>query len=426
MSIEIITIGREILDGRVVDTNSAFFGQELSKIGQVPRHFQRVDDIEGDIIAAFKLAASRSKYVLVSGGLGPTSDDITAAVFAKFLGKPLIENAEAKELVRQAFERIKRPIISEQWKQALMAEGAKALPNPNGTAPGFWYEQNSIKWFFVPGVPREMKPMFLNHVLPKIPADDKFQNKMWLTQFTSEGELQQRLGAVIKALPSEISFFYRTRFPENHLGISGSLRTEELKTQFASAAKKIEALLGDDIYSAREDVSLEKVVIDSAIANKQQLMSVESCTGGLVASRLTDVAGSSGAVWGNFVSYDNRAKEWLAEQAGLGGEISAALKAHGAVSSEVATLMAKSGALVFLKNHPQKSVLCVSTTGIAGPSGGSADKPVGTCFVSVSNGTQEMLAQRVQARAGLERDQLKLFFSQKALDALRLTMKNLG
>jgi nicotinamide-nucleotide amidase len=419
VSIEIITIGREILDGRVIDTNSAFLGQELSSIGQVPKFVQRVDDNEVDMIAAFALAASRSKFVLVSGGLGPTSDDLTAFVFAKFLNKPFETNLVAKNQIQAAFERMKRPIISAQWKQAMLVAGAEVLENPHGTAPGFMYHDGLVAWFFMPGVPRELKPMFLKHVLPKIPADKKFKRSMWITQFTSEGELQQRLAQVIGSLPREISFFYRTRFPENHLGLSGSLSSPELEKSFIESSQQISDLLGHDVFTTNENQSLERVVIEEAIRTNQHICSVESCTGGLVSSRLTDVSGSSQVFWGSTISYSNDHKVALAESVGLGQEMKRSLETEGAVSKSTAELMAHCGARLFLAKNPGGKVLSVSTTGIAGPLGGTDSKPVGTCFISVSNGVTILANHEVRSRVNLMRDQQKLYFSQVALNEVR-------
>jgi len=419
VNIEIITIGREILDGRVIDTNSAFFGQQLTRVGHVPRHFQRVDDIAADILSAFRLAATRARYVLVSGGLGPTSDDITAEVFAKFLGRPLAPHPEAREAVRQAFARIQRPIHDTQWKQAHLPEGVSILPNPNGTAPGFTLTHDGVTWFFMPGVPRELYPMFLDHVLPGIPPDAHFQKWMWMTHFTSEGELQHRLGDIIAALPPELSFFYRTRFPENHLGLSGSCTTPALKKHFAETVHRVSERLGTDVYSEDELLTLERSVGTLAEGRGIFLVSVESCTGGLVAHRLTDMPGASKSYWGSFVTYDNEAKALVAESAGLGDEMRTALERHGAVSEETAGVMARAGAQQCLSKRPGAKVLSVSTTGIAGPDGGSAEKPVGLCFLAVSDGERVLASEKFQARPGLARDQLKLLFSQKALDLLR-------
>lgn len=422
MIIEIITIGREILDGRVVDTNSVFFGQELGRLGQVPRYLQRVDDIAGDILNAFNIAASRADVVLVSGGLGPTSDDITAETFAKFVGEPWVEHLAAREQVQKAFARIQRPIHDSQWKQARLAQNARLLDNPHGTAPGFAYESGKTKWFFMPGVPREMKPMFLTSVAPSIVGDADFLQQMWFTQFTSEGELQQRLGSIISALPPEIAFFYRTKFPENHLGLSGSLKTAVLKAAFADAVAKVSKLLGADVFTTDETKTLERLVGDLALARGQHLVTAESCTGGLVASRLTDKPGSSASVGGGFVTYSNEFKIQLASEAGLATEMESSISAHGAVSEQVASLMAQSAAKVHAKKFPNFSVLAVSTTGIAGPDGGSDEKPVGTCWIAVANQVQVLATYKVQARLGLERDQLKLLFSQHALNQLRLCL----
>lgn len=419
MTIEIITIGREILDGRVVDTNSAYLGGELSKLGFVPRYLQRVDDIESDIFKAFEIAAKRSSLVFVTGGLGPTSDDITSQTFAKFVSEDFVEHPEARENIKQAFSKMNRPIHDSQWKQGFAAKNAKVIPNPVGTAPAFMYQADKTKWFFLPGVPREMKAIFVSDILPGILPDTSFCQKMWFTHFTSEGELQHRLSSIISALPAEISFFYRTKFPENHLGISGALNNPKLKNIFNQVGDQITNLLGADVFSVDPSETLEKIVLNLAAQKNVKLLTVESCTGGLVASRLTDIPGSSSNFEGSFVTYSNHLKAELAARVGLQGEMKSALKDYGAVSEQVAGLMAMCASKVIANGQSLQNVLSVSTTGIAGPDGGSPDKPVGTCWIAVASPKEILKIEKISARNGLERDQLKLLFSQKALDMLR-------
>jgi len=421
MNIEIISIGRELLDGRTIDTNSVFFGEELKKRGLVPRFYQRVDDVREDMLAAFDIAAKRSDLIFVTGGLGPTSDDLTTEIFAKFMSLKLVENPEARKTLENRFQSLGRTMHDSQLKQAQFPQGAKHLTNDIGTAPGFSYQDKHRKWFFMPGVPSEMKFIFKNHIQNEVPPQKNFKRKVWMTHFTSEGELQQKLKDVIAALPKEISFFYRTRFPENHLGLSGVVDTEDLQKYFETASKQIEEILADTFFSTTEGQGLEAIVTELARKSGIHAASVESCTGGLVSSRITDVSGSSDVWWGAYCTYDNSAKLDLAAAVDLETQMNEALSDNGAVSEEVASTMALCGAKKTSKSIGTNS-LCVSTTGVAGPSGGTKDKPVGMCCIAVANESRVLFKTTVYARPGLSRQQNKLYFSQHALNSLRLEL----
>ena len=416
--LEIITIGREILDGRVTDTNSVFIGQELGKLGIAPRFGQRVDDSIERIVQAFEIAQTRSHFVLVTGGLGPTEDDLSARAFAEFCGHALAENAEALAQVIHFFEVIKRPMIELQKKQALLPTGVQVLRNERGSAPGFSLSHTGVQWFFMPGVPAEMKMMLTKHVLPKLPAQENYRSHSWYTQFTSEGDLQKRLGEVLARLPKDWELSFRTHFPENHIGLLGSCAGAASRTQlFDELVLQISRALGDDVFSSGPAAqTLEQGVVQNLIAKNFRIASVESCTGGPVASRLTDIPGSSQSFWASWVCYDNKAKQAL----GVSPEL---LDSHGAVSPEVAARLAELGLLKLRQmmdaQAGAKTALCVSTSGIAGPTGGSTEKPVGLCYVALAPTDRETEVIKVQGRPGLSRAQNKLLFSQKALEIVR-------
>lgn len=439
LNVEIITIGREILDGRVVDTNSTFLGYELGLRGLTPRYAQRVDDDPKRILEAFRIASSRSHIILVTGGLGPTEDDLTAQVFGDFLGEPLTKNTEAENHIRDYFSQVQRPLHETQFKQALLPVSVEILKNNFGTAPGFWKATQSSsagiksqRWFFMPGVPREMKPMFLQEILTKIPESFIPLQQTWCTHFTSEGELQNRLFSFIQKLKSypELELTFRTRFPENHIGLYAKTPSFDAKL-FGDFSKEISETLGNDVFYtgplARE---LEAQILTSLKKAGAGLATIESCTGGLIAHRITSVPGASETFLGSWVTYDNLLKIDL----GVNPET---LASHGAVSSACAREMAEAGLRKIQKliqtkkpNNPHSNIFVLSTTGIAGPAGGSKDKPVGLCHIALAHtrvdaDTTTCIDEKFQGRIGLERDLLKLAFSQKALDLLRRHLNSL-
>jgi nicotinamide-nucleotide amidase len=426
-TVEILTIGREILDGRVVDTNSVWLGERLKEVGLIPRYAQRVDDEIGRVVEAFRIAESRSDVILVTGGLGPTADDLTAEAFAQFLGEPLELNAEALRQVEAVFAKLGRKMIEQQRKQAYFAPSCDILENHEGTAPGFALRKsrksnNKRRWYFMPGVPKEMKAMFLGQILPELPKVADYRSSTWATQFTSEGELQNKLNGVHRKivekgdLSSSFEITYRTRFPENHVGLHGVCSSEEAKRLYAELAREIDGILGDSVFSGgadRDFQSLEKVVVDLLTRQGRVLGAVESCTGGLVAHRLTEVPGSSAAFWSSWVTYDNSSKIVL----GVDPEL---IRTHGAVSSEVAQALAQAG-LRQLEKMGAPHPICIATTGIAGPTGGSDLKPVGLCYVAITDGKQTHV-EEVRGRPYLGRAEYKLLFSQKALNWVRLLL----
>ncbi len=413
--IEILTIGREILDGRVIDTNSVHLALEIKKLGLVPRYAQKVDDDPERMTEAFKIASERSDIIFVTGGLGPTADDLTAEVFSQFLGEAAQKHPQAWEEVRDFFAKLGRPLTPVQEKQAFLPRSATVLKNREGSAPGFRVRSGRSTWYFMPGVPREMKSILTLEILPELPRQVHYHSHTWATQFTSEGELQSRLDGVQKQLAHGFELSFRTRFPENHIGLYGNLESEKAQNLYKKLSREISTVLGNDVFCEGEEAaSLEKVVVDLLRSRGVTLATVESCTGGLVASRLTDVSGSSDIFHSGFVTYDNTAKVALGVEASL-------IEKHGAVSEVVARSMAEAG-LKKLLDAGVESALCVSTTGVAGPGGGSQEKPVGLCFVGLSilhKGQQHTEAMEVRARSGLERSLNKLFFSQKALDFVR-------
>jgi nicotinamide-nucleotide amidase len=422
--VELITIGREILDGRVLDTNSVKIAELLKTQGLIIRHAQRVDDHKERIINSFKLAASRSHIVLVTGGLGPTSDDITMESLAAFLGVELEENAQALADLEKFLKLRGRSMSPAQRKQALLPKGVEVLPNPHGTAPGVFLVRSKTLWAFMPGVPLEMIPMMKEQVLPRLPRVDGYTTYGWATQFTAESSLQDRLAPLIDAHPHfEIS--YRTRFPENHIGLHAVLKNEHERHAYESLKKAISEKLGTDVFSEGTSLlNLEEVVLQQAREKKIWIACVESCTGGGVAQRLTSVPGSSENFFASWTTYHNRAKQLLGVPEKL-------IETQGAVSEDVSKELARAGLLLMQQSLPEaSSLLCVSTTGIAGPGGGTPQKPVGLCYIGLASWKKgssiRVQAEKIQAPMGWDRPRYQLYFSQKALNTLRLQCQAFG
>lgn len=411
--VEILTIGREILDGRVVDTNSVWLAENLKELGLIPRYAQRVDDEIERVVEAYGIAAKRSQIILVTGGLGPTADDLTAEAFAKYLGEKLELNVEALKQVEEIFAKLGRKLIDQQKKQAIFPPSCEILENTQGTAPGFARHFDSGQsWYFMPGVPKEMKAMFTKSIFPRLPKIAGYRSNHWATQFTSEGELQAKLIGVHEALLSSFEITYRTRYPENHIGLHGICDSEEKSRAYEKLSARISEILGTTFFSSGKELEdLEHVVLKLLIDQKRNFGSVESCTGGLVADRITNIAGSSAAFWSSWVCYENRAKEAL----GIDTEV---IREKGAVSEEIARSLAEAG-VKHLTEMGAPNAICVATTGIAGPGGGSETKPVGLCYVAVAGKGIDTQIEEVRARPYLQRAEYKRLFSQKALELVR-------
>jgi nicotinamide-nucleotide amidase len=295
--VELLTIGREILDGRVIDTNAVKIAEHLRPLGLVPRFAQRVDDDPGRIDEAFRIAASRADVILVTGGLGPTSDDLTAECFAHFLGETPVLRPDALAQIEAYLARFSRPMLEAQRKQAVLPPSCFLLPNPEGTAPGFGLERDGRGWYFMPGVPREMLRMLREQVVPRLPRCEGYRTRTWITQFTPESLLQTRLTPVERDAKPEFEVTYQTRFPENHVGLIGVCATPEAFARFDALAARITATLGEDAYwiaDRPEDMrELEAVTVPALAAAGVRVALRERLTGGELAARLSAVSEAS-------------------------------------------------------------------------------------------------------------------------------------
>ena len=376
MKVEIITVGNELTAGEVVDTNAVYMAGELTARGFEVAFITTIGDNEWNIEDALLRAQEHADAIIVSGGLGPTTDDVTANAAAKALGHRLILDKGVLRAMRERFTQrgMEMPLSNE--KQALFPQQSEVIPNPLGTAPGFFLRHKGKIFCFLPGVPRELKHLFRENIIPLLENEREektFYRSRTLKVFGfTESAIADRLKG-INPQDYSASLAYLPRFPENHVKITVNGRhPEEAEKNLRKIERIILEKLEGRVFAADEE-TLEKVVGDLLRSHQATLAVAESCTGGLIAHRLTNVPGSSDYFERGVVAYSNRAKVEILR---VPEEILARL---GAVSAPVAEKMAEGVRQI------SRSTLGLSITGIAGPAGGSEEKPVGTVFIALSS-----------------------------------------
>ncbi len=380
MRIEVITIGDEILSGNIVDTNFAWLGDRLWPQGFDLHWHTSVVDEPSEISAALLNVVGRSEAVIVTGGLGPTLDDITIEVAAQTFDLPLILCPEALQAMKDFFQKLGREFSPTNQKQALLPEGAQIISNPIGTAPGCFLTFKKTHFFFLPGVPREMKRQFDDFVLPQLKqragAEIHFHSKFLRCFGEPEAKIAHKLEGIDL---TGVDLAYRVSFPEIFLKISARGGDKQsLEKRVAPIEAEIRKRLGDLVYGEGNETF--PAVIGRLLAEKKEtLAGAESCTGGLLASLITDIPGSSRYFDRGVVTYSNQSKSEIL------GIPESLIQKHGAVSSEVAIAMAQA------IRKMAKTTYGIGITGIAGPDGGTSEKPVGTVHLAVDSegGTQE-------------------------------------
>ena len=405
LRVAILSTGDELTTGRIVDTNSSWLADRLFEAGIETVAVLTVGDFPDRLAWAWKNAFAQADVVISTGGIGPTADDLTTEVLAGVLGVPLVEDAASADRIRRFFSSRGREMPENNLKQALVPAGAVIVPNPLGTAPGYRVAHGQAHAVVLPGVPREMKPMFADTALPWLRAlrggDDVYLARTFQTFGVTESGLDELVAGVVDPAEGRVSF--RASFPEVSLRVVVHGRPDEAAARLERVAARLRERIGPYVYG-EGGTSMEAVVGELLTAGGQTLAVAESCTGGLVGHRLTNVPGSSAYVRGAVVAYANDVKERLL---GVRGET---LAAHGAVSQETAGEMAEGVRRVF------GSTLGVSTTGIAGPGGGTPEKPVGTVCLGLAS-HEGVVTQRYQLWG--TRDWVKLLASQLALDWVR-------
>ncbi len=409
VKIEVINTGTELLLGNTLNTHGAWFGRELFKLGLRISRQTTVPD--GDAIRdALQEALGRADAVIVTGGLGPTSDDLTREITAEVLGLELITDEAALRSLEGFFALRGRPMVDANLKQALCPVGADILPNANGTAPGIYVPprlngRSNCAMFLLPGPPRELYPMYQAEVVPRLLALAGVENlhEALVLKFTGIGEsdFHQGIDARLAAVPG-LEYGYCAHVGEVDLRLIGAAAAlvegrEIALERFGSY------LISDD------ESSLEETVVRLLRERGMTFATAESCTGGLIANRITNVPGASEVFTHGFVTYANAAKT------GMLGVSAQDIETHGAVSEVVARAMAD-GAL-------QKSGadIAVSVTGIAGPGGGSEEKPVGTAWIAVA--ARDAPTEAFSVFHPRNRKDFKLAVSQAALEAVRRRLK---
>ncbi len=375
MQAEIITIGDEILIGQVVDTNSSWIARELNLIGVSVVQMTSVSDDPQHIIQTLDEASGRADILLMTGGLGPTRDDITKKTLAKYFNSEMEMDLVALEMVKEIFRKRNLPLLDINEMQALLPVKCTPLYNKIGTAPGMWFERENKVFISMPGVPYEMKTMMEQQVIPML--KDRFEfpvirHRTFLTSGIGESFLAKRIESLEDALPSHIKLAYLPNLSTVRLRFSAKGENlEHLDAELDDIASRLNELAGEYL-AADGDRKLQEVVGSILLQKKATVSTAESCTGGMVAHLITMVPGSSAWFKGAVVSYSNEVK---VSQLGVKEET---LQAHGAVSRETVEQMA-SGVRVRLQ-----TTYAIAISGIAGPGGGSSEKPVGTVWIAVA------------------------------------------
>ena len=409
MRIEILNTGTELLLGSTANTHGTWMGQELVKLGLRVQRQTTVPDGEA-IEVALREAIQRADVVLVTGGLGPTSDDITREAAARVLGVEMIENEAALRSLKEFFAKRDKPMVASNLKQALNLVGADILPNDNGTAPGIYAPprlggEPACAVFLLPGPPRELYPMFHAEVTPRLRALAGVEMVAEVTELkfvgVGESEFHEHLDEQLNAVPG-LEVGYCARLGEMDLRLIGG-------TEAISAGRELAERRFGDFLVTDDGADLETVVVRTLAAAGKRLSIAESCTGGLVACRITDVPGSSEVFTHGFVTYSNEAKSQLI------GVSEETLAANGAVSLEVAGEMAM-GAL-----RASGADVAVSITGIAGPGGGTEEKPVGTVCFGIATKAGVQTFREIHPRS---RKDFKKQASQRALDLVRRALRD--
>jgi len=390
----IITIGDELLIGQTIDTNSAFIGTELNKIGIWVKKRIAIGDVKEDILEALTEQSKTSQVIIITGGLGPTADDITKPALCTYFDSNLILNEEALQNVKDIFTRLNRPIIDRNLKQAEVPHNCTVLINTRGTAPGMWFQKEGVVYISLPGVPHEMKGLIETSVLPKLKESFELPpilHKTLLLAGKGESEMAELLTPFEAALPTHIKLAYLPSYGMIRLRLTGK---SDNKAQLEEELTKLFNQLKDMVKEwmvIDEDLPIEQAVSKILKSRGKTLGTAESCTGGKIAHLITTHSGSSQFFIGTVVSYANEVKTDILD---VQEDI---LNAYGAVSEETVSQMAI-GAKKVLKTD-----YVIATSGIMGPEGGTAEKPVGTVWIAIA-GPQGVKASKHHFRFDRKRN----------------------
>lgn len=401
----IISIGDELLIGQTVNTNATWMGKELNSVGVEVVEVLTVSDQKGAIEKALAYGENSAEIVLLTGGLGPTKDDITKKVFADYFGAPLIENKEALENVEGFFAKYNRPMLPINKLQALVPKGSVMLLNKVGTAPGMWMNKGQKVFVSMPGVPSEMRYLMREEVIPRL--KDSFElpeivHQTMMTQGLGESYISEEISDIEDGLPTFLKLAYLPSPGTVKLRLTGrgkdrKVLVDAIKAEFT----KIKSRIGSSVFSD-EEKELEEVIADLLLGTQQTVSTAESCSGGGIAARITSVAGSSSYFQGGIVAYANEIKQDFL------GVSKNDIENHGAVSEPVIVQMAKG------IREKMKTTYGIATSGIAGPGGGSVEKPIGTVWIAVANDS-EVVVRKFEMGEGRKRVTEKTILSALSL-----------
>jgi len=377
MQAEIITIGDEILIGQIVDTNSAFLGKEFNKIGVSVYQITSVQDDKAHILKALKEAEANADIIIITGGLGPTKDDITKHTICEYFNDTLIEDKAVLNNVEQIFSKYNAPLLAVNRHQALVPSRAKVLMNKYGTAPGMWLEKNGKVFVSLPGVPYEMKALIKDEVIPSLRSKFKFpyiKHKTLLTYGIGESALADRIETWEDNLPSFIKLAYLPNLGKVRLRLSAKAMDKNIvETEMEQQIQLLLPQIEDVFVGFEDDLSLEAIIGKQLTDLGKTISIAESCTGGQIAKAITANAGASKYFKGSVVSYATESKVDILKIS------EKEIENHSVVSKEVAEAMAKQARVLF------KSDYGISTTGNAGPSKGDSDAEVGTVWIAIAS-----------------------------------------
>ncbi len=410
MVVELLSVGTELLMGSIVNTNAQFLAERCARLGVSVFCQTVVGDNPGRLREAMDTSVSRSDMVILTGGLGPTEDDLTKEICAQAFGWPLVEDGHTRERIQGFFKNSIYKVIPENnWKQAMIPQGALVLDNDNGTAPGLIMEKDGKRLILLPGPPNEMIPLFNNQVEPYL---RKLRPGFLVTRMVKvcgvgESQVEDMLLDLIDGQSNPTIATY-AKTGEVHVRVTASASDEETGDKLIKpVVKEIKKRLGRAVYSVREEETLEMTLVRLLKKHELTVATAESCTGGLVASRIVNVSGASDVFKEGFVTYSNKAKRKHLDVS------KGTLKKYGAVSSQTAREMAIGGAFA------TDSDVCVSVTGIAGPDGGTEEKPVGLVYMACCF-KDKVTVEKYQFKGN--RDKVREHAAVRALDLVRRTV----
>lgn len=409
MKATVITIGDEILIGQIVDTNSAWIGQQFNALGVKLHEIISCGDDAAQIISALDRARTTSQIVVMTGGLGPTKDDITKNTLVKYFNTELELNEEVWEKMKVIFEKRGKQVLEMNRSQAMIPKASTMLPNLRGTAQGMWFDVDGVVFISMPGVPHEMKHLVELQVLPRLKERFRFPNIYHMNVMTAgagESVVANKLSEFEQQLPAHIKLAYLPNLGVVRLRLTAGGSSDTLKDEVEAQKQKMVAALGTLVYAEGED-SLEMVIGKMLVDKNETVSCAESCTGGYISHLFTSVAGSSKYFEGSIVSYSYDVKEKVL------GVKKDTLNKVGAVSEECVTEMLNG--LLNLTG----STYGIAVSGIAGPGGATPDKPVGTVWIGVGN-RERRVVKRFQFFSS-RTENIKVF-SNASLNMLRMFM----